>query len=277
MEIVSIDELQWWAPANVHREPGIEFKTLFRGEDGQPGNYWFTLVQVRNGYYAPRHRHNFEQIRYVLEGQFGFNEDQQQQAGTVGYFTEGTYYTQVAEGFSHTLLLQTEGASHTPYVSTDSFPAVAAELRKSGTFKDGKYHTQMDDKEVVQDGYEAVWERITGRKLSYVEPRYEKPVIMDPTRFAPTPVPDEPGVAVKKLGTFTERELSMRIVHLGAGATHRFDGGREGVSLAYVTKGKGAVRGKAWREGTGLRLTAEDTVDLTAETPAEIFFISLPK
>lgn len=282
MEAINVEELQWWAPPNVHRDPGIEFKTMFRGEDGKPDNYWFTLVQVREHYDAPRHRHNFDQVRFVLKGEFGFNEDQQQQAGTVGYFTEGTWYTQVGRGFSHTLLLQCENASRTPYVSTETFPAVAAELRKTGAFRNGRYVTTVDGKEVTKDGYEAVWEHITGRTLAYVEPRYEKPVIMDPGRYTPVPVAGEPGVTRKALGTFTERELAVSLFQLAAGATHRFDGARDGFCLAYVVSGEGRIGAAArpdtpWREGTGLKLAADDALDIVATSPAEIFVIAMPK
>ena len=277
MDIVNVDDLQWWAPPNVHRDPGVEFKTLFRGVDGEPDNYWFSVVQVRDHYFAPRHRHNFDQVRFVLKGEFGYGDGSQQQAGTVGYFTEGTYYTQTGNGFSHTLLLQTENASRTPYVSSEAFPAVAAELRKFGEFRGGKYVTQVDGKDDVRDGFEAVWEHITGRKLEYVEPRYEQPIIMDPTRYVAREVSGESGVRLKKLGTFTERELAVSFISMDAGAVHTFDGGREGLHLAYVVSGEGKTEDASWREGSGLRLLPTDRVKFEASRPSEIFFIAMPK
>lgn len=277
MEAVNIDELQWWCPGKMHRDPGIEFKTMFRGEHGKPDNYWFTLAQVNERYYAPRHRHNFDQVRFVLKGEFGFNEDQRQQPGTVGYFTEGTYYTQIGEGFSHTLVMQCENASRTPYLDTDRFPAATAEMRQSGSFINGKYHTRENGQEIVKDGFEAVWEHMTGQKLDYVEPRYDKPIIMDPSRYVARAVPGEPGVSRKLLGVFTERELAVSIIMLEAGATHHYDGAREGLNLGYVLRGEGRTGDIAWRQGSGLRLTKDDIVDLTATSPCEIFMIGMPK
>lgn len=277
MEAINIDELQWWCPGKMHRDPGIEFKTMFRGTHGEADNYWFTLAQVREHYYAPRHRHNFDQVRFVLKGEFGFNEDQRQQAGTVGYFTEGTWYTQIGEGFSHTLVMQCENASRTRYLDTDRFPEATAEMRKFGSFNNGKFHTRENGQDIVKDGFEAVWEHMTGTKLEYVEPRYDKPIIMDPARYGAVDVPGEPGVKRKLMGVFTERELRVSMLSLAPGATHRYDGARDGLHLGYVLRGEGKSGDVAWREGSGLRLTKDDMVDLTADSACEIFMIGMPR
>ena len=102
--------------ASAHRGGGVHFLSLLQGEENTPNNFHLTLVYA-NDYVAPRHRHNFDQVRIVLEGAFGFDREMTQEAGMLGYFTEGTYYTQKSVGQSTTLLLQSGGASGTGLTS----------------------------------------------------------------------------------------------------------------------------------------------------------------
>jgi hypothetical protein len=81
----------------------------------------------------------------VLTGAFGFDRGRQQTAGTVGYFPEGCFYQQQAEGPSMTLLLQTSGASGAPYVSYPTLRRLVGELSGRGQFNKGVYSTIKDD------------------------------------------------------------------------------------------------------------------------------------
>lgn len=47
------------------------------------------LIHAKD-YHAPRHRHNFEQVRVLHDSEFGCDAGLSQQAGSVGYFPEGT-------------------------------------------------------------------------------------------------------------------------------------------------------------------------------------------
>jgi hypothetical protein len=64
-----------------------------------------------------------------------------------------------------------------------------------------------------QDGFEAVWEHIVGRKLVYPAPRFDAPVFMNYRNFAWCAVKAK-GVWFKTLGIFTERETRLEMVKL---------------------------------------------------------------
>jgi hypothetical protein len=208
-------------PEQPHRPGGVSFRHLLAGDDGAPDNYSLTLVSVAERYEAVRHRHNFEQVRVVLEGRFGYGPALEQQAGTVGYFCEGTYYTQLGEGPSLTLLLQVGGASGSGYMGFHRLRRGIAELqaRGDGAFRDGVYTRVLaDGRRVNQDGYEAVWEQVNGRTLVYPQPRYAAPVILHPEHFGWVPVAGARGVAVRRLGCFNERGLGVAMWRLAPGA-----------------------------------------------------------
>jgi hypothetical protein len=206
-----------FVPPQPHRGGGVSFRHLLAGDEGTPDNYSLTLVQVEQRYETPRHRHNFEQVRVMLEGRFGFGPGAMQEAGSVGYFCEGTPYTQRGEGPSLTLLLQCGGASGAGYMGFDALQRGIRQLATRGRFADGVF-TWFDasGKKHNQDGYEAVWEHVNSRRLAYPKPRYQAPVILWPEHFGWLPA--APGVALKRLGLFNERGLGVALWRFDPGA-----------------------------------------------------------
>lgn len=71
MRTVTPDEAVF-IPAQPHRSGGVSFRHLLAGEEDSLDNYSLSLVDVAELYEAPRHRHNFEQVRVILKGSFGF-------------------------------------------------------------------------------------------------------------------------------------------------------------------------------------------------------------
>ena len=70
------------------------------------------------------------------------------------------------------------------------------ELKKLGTFKDGVFHRnpgQPGKKNL--DGFQAIWEHLTGRALKYPKPRYDVPILMHPDNYDWVPVEGQPGSA----------------------------------------------------------------------------------
>jgi hypothetical protein len=273
VEIVDSNAMQWYQPKSEHRDDGVEFKHLFTGVEGEADNYWFTLVQVRERYHTPPHRHMFDQVRFMIDGGFNFGP-QEQPEGSVGYFTEGTTYEQSCDSYSFHLLLQCEGGSRTKYFSGKSLREATKDLKQIGQFADGRY-TYADGREV--DGYEAIYEQLTGEMPNYTAPRYERPVIMDPASFNWVDVAGQLGVKQRKLGSFNERDLALNFLSLAAGASFIFDGAAAGQTLAYVVKGSGMAGDLRWTQGCGLRLSGDETAALTADADAEIFMITMPR
>jgi hypothetical protein len=271
VDIVHSEHMQWHQPKSGHREDGVEFKALFTGEEGQSNNYWFTLVQVREHYHTPLHKHMFDQVRVMLKGGFNFGP-QEQPEGTVGYFTEGTEYEQSCDNYSFHLLLQCEGGSRTRYFSGKSMRGAVDVLKETGDFNKGRYR-YTDGTEV--DGYEAVYKHLTGDFPSYTKPRYERPVIMDPANFNWIKDDEELGVRRKQLGVFNERALSLSTMELDGGSKAQLNGGVGG-SLVYTVSGGGEIDGESWAEGTAMRLAPHEQATIATDQQSQLFLIDLP-
>jgi hypothetical protein len=226
-------------PAQAHRPGGVSFRHLLAGQAGAPDNYSLSLVDVAQHYEAPRHRHNFEQVRMMLDGSFGFGPGAVQDVGSLGYFCEGTYYTQRGDGRSTTLLLQCGGASGAGYLGFAQLRQGIQALASKGQFHDGVF-TWHDDQGVKhnQDGYEAAWEHVNQRTIAYPKPRYQAPVIVHPEHFAW--LPWAPGLQLKRLGCFNERGLGVAMWQLRAQARVTWQPA-ERRELLYVLQGDAAL------------------------------------
>jgi hypothetical protein len=272
VDLVHSEDMQWHQPKAGHREDGVEFKPLFTGEEGQANNYWFTLVQVREHYHTPPHKHMFDQVRFMLKGGFNFGP-QEQPEGTVGYFTEGTEYEQSCDNYSFHLLLQCEGGSRTRYFSGKSMRGAVDVLKKTGEFDKGRYR-YTDGTDV--DGYEAVYKHLTGAFPAYTKPRYERPVIMDPDNFTWVADAIDSGARRKTLGVFNERALSLSMMEMDRGRIARLTGGTGG-SLIYMISGGGDMEGQSWSGGSSIRLSSGEEIEISADQNSQMFLIDLPK
>lgn len=276
MESINTDDAEIFGDPGV-RGGGANFKRLLHGEDLTANNFELTLVQVKSRYITPKHRHNFDQVRFLLSGSFGYGKGREQATGTVGYFPEGCFYQQEAEGASCTLLLQAAGASLSPYVSFPTLRRLVGEMSKGGEFNKGVYTRYKEDgRKRNQDAYEALWERACGIPLEYPQPRYNEPIIMTPENFNWVESDGMPGVFHKKLACFTERNLEIGFVRIEVGAKHRFYGNRAGDFLFYVLSGLGTLDGTPWKSGHAIHLSAEDNVQFEAEESSELYYLRLP-
>jgi hypothetical protein len=263
MRSVTPDEARH-IPAQPHRPGGIAFRHLLAGDEDRPDNYSLTVVTVAERYHAPRHRHNFEQVRVMLAGRFGFGPGLVQEPGSVGYFCEGTPYTQDGDGPSTTLLLQVGGATGSGYLGFDRLQAGIRRLQERGSFHDGVFTwTDAEGKKHNADGYEAVWEHEQGRPIAYPRPRYLAPVILEPERFGWLPEPGQPGLAQRALGSFNERGLALAQWRLdpGAGCTLPAAPQRQ---LAYVLAGAVELPQRRLPEGSAFELLPGEGLRLAA-------------
>lgn len=259
--------------ASSHRPGGIRFLSLLQGEEGTPGNFQLTLVYAQD-FVTPRHRHNFDQVRIVLEGEFGFGPGLVQKAGTWGYFPEGTWYTQRAPGPSTTLLLQSGGTSGSGYMSDRQLRGAVDDLQARGTFHDGVY-TWFDDrgKKHNQDGYEAAWEHVHGRPITYPRPLYEQPVLWQAERFDWAPA-GQAGVWIRRFGEFTGRRLSLAEVRVDAGATATLSASQR-QTLAYCASGRARIGAEVIGPVSAVRLHAGEQVTVAAEAPTHLYLFGL--
>ena len=56
------------------RDGKLDQKFLLEGDDDSPNNYLLNVgLTGAGGWGTPRHRHNFDQIRYVLKGEYPYH------------------------------------------------------------------------------------------------------------------------------------------------------------------------------------------------------------
>jgi hypothetical protein len=275
MKIVQTDE--------IPLKRGLEYRGgTFHGRvmvEGAPGtldNFQISFGQMGGDFNSPRHRHNFEQIRYQLEGVLDYGRDGKLTAGMVGYFPEAVYYGPQSQDPSidcRTIVLQFGGASGSGYLSQAEVKAGMEELKAEGEFKDGVFRRRADvEGKRNMDGYQAIWEHANGRPMVYPKPRYPQPIFMDPTNYEWVPVAGASGVAEKLLGVFTERRSEAGFLRLDAGARYT----ARGKGVYVVIRGEGSVADQPIRSLTTVYLDAGESVTFTARSETELLHFGLP-
>lgn len=275
MQVVHADKIEA-KMASRHRAGGSLRQRLI---DGPPMSVeGFSLVIARpKDRYSPRHRHNFEQFRYQIEGEADYSATGILKPGMIGYFPEGVHYGPQKQGQGQelcVLTLQFGGPSGGGYAGRDAVIQATAELEKLGTFKDGVFHPNpgVPGKKNV-DGFQAVWEHLNGRPLTYPKPRYEVPVLMHPENFEWVPVEGRPGAFEKVMGVFTERRAEAGFVKIDAGASYSGGGGRD---IFFVISGTGTVGGDSYRKFSAVQLDPDETAVFNAAEATELLHLRLP-
>jgi hypothetical protein len=256
-------------------------KVLVNGTEGDLSNYKFSYGTGRPGtsWSTPRHHHEFEQIRYVLEGDYAIGHKEVLPAGSVAYFPEAAYYgPQVLESNVVLTTAQFGGPSGFGYTSVrqrrEAFDKL---LAAGGTFEEGIYKTvDADGKHHNQDGAEAIWETVNGRPMEYPEPRYAGLIKMNPANFSWLPMDGQPGVHHKPLGSFTERDVRVGFVKVESGASFSF-GNPASVEILFLVEGSVIRDGQSHPKLTAFASEkGEAPADLAAETTTEFLYMKLP-
>ena len=273
MKLVHADEVEWKRGLE-HRGGTFHYRHLLEGKPGTPGNFHLGIGQQDGDFVSPRHRHNFDQFRFQLEGTSNFDRNGKMTPGILGYFPEGAAYgPQSSEGRSVTAVLQFGGASGSGYLSNRETRAAMEELKQLGEFKDGVFRRKVPfHGKKNADGNQAIWEHHHQRPIVFPKPRYPQPLMMDPRNYAWVPVEDAPGVHEKLLGVFTERRTEAGLYKLDPGAAFTAKG--RGVFL--VLRGAGTVAGEPIRPLTTLHLDWQQTATFAASTETEIMHFGLP-
>jgi hypothetical protein len=257
------------------REGLFRSRRLLIGEPRTAGNFALQLVSTPNSYHSPRHRHNFDQVRYQIEGEFDFGADGKMRPGSIAYFPEATHYgPQSSTGASLTLVLQFGGASGEGYISSEEYERAMQELAAVGTFAKGVYsRLKPEGGKINQDAYEAVWEKVNGRPLSYPPQRYARAIFTEPANFRWVAVPGKAGVSSKLLGIFSERLTKLALYRLERGASLRLEDG----SIYFVMSGAGAVGDSRFEAQTTIYLASGEGAAATAGHVSELLQLGLPR
>jgi len=269
-----------WECISGHRGGGIEFRTLLVGREGSQDNHHLSMWRENGGFFSPRHRHNFDQIRICLEGEVSVTPDQSIRPGGIGYFPEGCYYgPQDSKVASVGVVMQFGGASGAGFVSQREMAEGYAALKEHGTFEGGVFRRNRAEaapgSRLNQDGYEAIWEHVTGRRLAYPQPRYSAPFVMYPEHYDWRPDPAQPGVTERRLGSFTERAVEISVLRLAPDATCTLPA-RPGARVFFAFGGSGTVGGQPYRALSAWQTAPGETPSLHAAAASEIFVAGLP-
>jgi len=275
MKIVQAAEQKWLANQLRHRKGNILIKDLLEGEDGSPENYKFFLSKESADFYSPRHRHPWDQIRFCLDGSVPIGPRKTVDAGEIGYFPEGVHYGPQDGDYRFVAILQFGGASGQGILSADQVNRGFDELSGEGEFEDGVFRRKSDTGKRNQDGYAAVWEKITGHEMINPPPRYKEPVVMNPAHFAWRPVLGATGVAQREIGSFSERGMRIDFFRLDKSA-RRIVPATPHLRLLYVVKGTGNSGRHPYRRHTSMELAPGEAVRFTPKSTTELLSITIP-
>ena len=261
------------------RDGKLDQKFLLLGTDGSPNNYLLNVgLTGAGGWGTPRHRHNFDQIRYVLKGKYPVSPHKVMDEGSVAYFPESVHYgpQDRPEGLEM-MVLQFGGASGSGFLSTPQREAANKKLEAKGEFKNGifTWHDEKGQKHNM-DGSTACYEEATGKKMVFTEPRYDDVVMMVPQSYAWVKSAT-PGVSTKLLGTFTERETKLGFIKVDTGATYS-TGSRSSIEVLFMSRGNITLGGKTYGDKTAIELLpSDDPVKIKANEDSLFFTVTLPK
>ena len=247
---------------------------------GIPGlNLRFSFDHVGDGFFSPRHHHNFDQFRYVLSGTINIGKSTTLNPGECGYFPEGAFYgPQDQKGDGEVLVMQFPGPQAAYFITQPEYKVAFAKLLESGgTFENGVYsYVTPDGRKVNQDGFEAVWEACTGQPVTYSQLRYAEPVIMKPDAFKWLPDALRRGLEIRSLGTFNEYRTSLAEWRLAPGAVlppERVPA----PEFRYVLKGEVVYGGKTLPARSVLYIPdGRLTEPLESRGGAELLVITVP-
>jgi hypothetical protein len=274
MKIVQGDEMPLDAEASNVRGGVLKKWPFLVGEPGTPGNFKFGLFHQTGDFFSPRHRHNFDQFRFQIDGECDFDRNGKMKPGVLGYFPEGAYYgPQSCKGANLAAVVQFGGPSGSGYLAQRQVDAAYAEMKKFGSFDQGVFRR----KEGVagrknMDSFQAVWEFANQRPMVYPKPQYADPILMNPDAFRWQPLAGVRGVEEKALGTFTDCNIRCGRYKLSPGSS--FTG--KGRGLFLVLSGKGSVDGGPLRRYTAAYLKDGEQTTFRAEETAEILLLGLP-
>lgn len=273
MRVVHAGRMSWGGSLTAHRAGRMSHKILFEGEGGSPDNYLFVLANEGSDYYSPRHRHAWDQVRLCLEGSVPIGRDLKVDAGEVGYFPEGVHYGPQEGGPDRiVLLLQIGGASGLGYLSPTQLEEGRRRLLEEGVFEKGVFRRTRGEGKRNEDAYEAIWRVMTGRPLAYPKARYRSPIIMRPDGFSSRAL--TAGVRHKLLGAFAERGLSLELTEIDAGSRLPLSP-QPALRFLFVRAGEGQCGDEPFEPSTAVRLDCGEGARIQANTPTELFMISV--
>jgi hypothetical protein len=273
MHVIDTVSIPWTLVSKSDRPGRVHRKLVHEGTVSPGVGCTADLVRYEGGhgtFSAPRHKHNFDQIRHVVSGSPDFGHYQVASAGQSAFFPAGAAYG--PETIEEAEILLVQWGTH--WMTRAQHDETYARMQEAGEFKDGYYVTvDAAGHEHRADSRDAIWEAFNGRKLVYPTPRYPQPVIMEPEGFEWRPA--SRGVSGRVMGRFTEDD-----VYIGNYRWNEAGGvltlGPERTHLVWVADGKLTVNGGSHDRGTVIFSEFGETTGLAGGAGAQAVAFGLP-
>jgi hypothetical protein len=272
MEVIPTEELEWKTVVANARVGEVENKYIREGEILPGVGYaadCYHYVGGEHVFTAPRHHHDFEQIRISMTGVQDFGQGQVTEEGWIAYFPAGAYYG--PERIDGASIFQIQWSDF--WVSRAAHSLAFAELSQQGEFSDGKYYwTDENGVARTKDGLNAIWEHVFQRESSFPVPRYPQPVLMNPDAFHY--IRGEGGISTKVLGRFTERDIVITKLRWDELAPYSMPAGR--TYCMFTTSGRVDVGGQEYGRHTVVFSDYDDTIEVVGKPGTEALCIGFP-
>jgi hypothetical protein len=230
MHTTNTQEMEWEPTPNSRK--GTVFKKVVReGEVSPAVGYYARASKFAAGeekFEAPRHKHDFDQLRIGIRGKADFGRGIRLSPGDICYFPAGAPYG--PERFDDVEFFQVQWGQR--WVTKEAHDEAIRELAELGEFRNGLYRRSSPTGKVRQvDSLTAIYEHVNGIPPVIPKPRYAQPILIRPGAFTWTSIGD--GLSVKRLGNFTEDELRLSLLHWDGPAPYQLE--TERTSLIFTT------------------------------------------
>jgi hypothetical protein len=168
-----------------------------------------------------RHRHNFQQIRFMISGEMRLGKDIVARPGDCVYFPESVMYGPTNYNAGYMFLLQWRGPSPGSfYLPYDDVTAVIKEMRELGgqiDFDRGGVWRYPDGR--LEDVAEAASSHHLGKPLEYAAPRFGDVLCLRSAAYEACPVTNGVNVGVKHLAYLNETGPNIKVLDFDANAS----------------------------------------------------------
>jgi hypothetical protein len=272
MKVIPTEQIEWQTVVANARAGHVQRKYVREGEI-LPGvgfaSDCYNYVGGDSVFTAPRHHHDFEQIRISMTGVQDFGLGQITEEGWIAYFPAGAYYG--PERIDGASIFQIQWSDF--WVTRESHDRAFTALQQSGRFSEGKY-IWLDSQGVehTQDALNAIWENVFKREASFPRPRYPQPILMDPDAFEYKKLHNQ--ISAKVLGRFTERDLMISKIRWDDCAGYEMPADR--TYCMFTNVGDTEVGGRTYGRHTVVWSDLGETVEVIGEPGTEALCIAFP-
>ena len=275
MHIADTTQLTWDLIVPNTRGGDIYRKMIRSAEGVRHVDYDVRIERFSGGeqtYKSVRHRHDFEQLRFAVSGRMDLGFDVLEE-GDVGYFPANAYYGPQECGDAVILIAQWGDR----YITSAQSAAAVAELKQTGEFKDGFYHSVDERGQPSKiDPLNAIWAQVFGQPYVPQAPRYKQPVLMTPSAFGWST--SDGATRSRRLGVFSETSLEISTVQwVHDGPLHvQLAENDHRPTLLFTTAGTFTHDSLSFGPLTGVWIDPGESVKIAGSAESELMMVHFP-